>query len=57
MREPLGDETIYQIEFADYRLLAKTPPRQVYHLGDQVGLRLNTRRVHLFDKISGKRLN
>ena len=57
VREPLGDETVYNIDLGDYHLLAKTPPRQVYHPGDQVGLRLNKRRVHLFDKSSGKRLN
>jgi multiple sugar transport system ATP-binding protein len=57
VREPLGDETIYQIAPGDYHLVAKTPPRQVYRPGDQVGLVFNHSKVHLFDPDSGQRVN
>ncbi len=57
VREPLGDETIYEVDLGDYRLLAKTPPRQIYKPGDQVGLVLNRLRVHVFDKPTGQRVN
>lgn len=57
VREPLGDETIYEIDLDDYRLLAKTPPRQVYRPGDRVGLVVNRQRVHVFDKPTGQRVN
>jgi multiple sugar transport system ATP-binding protein len=57
VREPLGDETIYQIDLGDYRLLAKTPPRQLFRPGDRVGLLINRSRIHLFDSASGQRVN
>jgi ABC-type sugar transport system ATPase subunit len=58
VREPLGDETIYEVEIAeDYRLLAKTPPRQMYRPGDRVGLVINHQRIHVFDKSTGQRVN
>jgi ABC-type sugar transport system ATPase subunit len=57
VREPLGDETIYQIELGNYRLLAKTPPRQIYRSGDQVGLVFNRDRMHLFYSATGQRVN
>lgn len=57
VREPLGDETIYQIDLDDYRLLAKTPPREMYKPGDLVGLSINRNKMHLFDATSGQRVN
>ena len=57
VREPLGDETIYEIQLEDYRLLAKTPPRQIYHPGDPVGLVFNRSRLHVFDRATEQRVN
>jgi ABC-type sugar transport system ATPase subunit len=57
VREPLGDETLYQITLGDYRLVVKTPPRQMYRPGDRVGLVINRQRIHLFDRVSGQRVN
>lgn len=57
VREPLGDETLYQITLGDYRLVVKTPPRQMYKPGDQVGLVINHQRIHIFDRTTGQRLN
>lgn len=56
VREPLGDETIYQVKIEDFRLLVKTPPRQVYREGASVGVSIDTSRIHLFDAISGQSL-
>jgi multiple sugar transport system ATP-binding protein len=49
VREPLGDETIYQIDIGNRTLLAKTSPRQVFQQGERVGIRIDQTRVHLFD--------
>ena len=57
VREPLGDETIYQIEIDKTRLSVKTPPRQMFRPGDHAQLKINPRRTHLFDAASGQRLN
>jgi multiple sugar transport system ATP-binding protein len=57
VREPLGDETLYQITLGDYRLVVKTPPRQLYKPGDRVGLLVNRQRIHLFDRTTGQRVN
>jgi ABC-type sugar transport system ATPase subunit len=50
VREPLGDETVYQVETQGEPLLVKTPPRQVHQPGEQVGLRIDRNRIHLFDR-------
>jgi ABC-type sugar transport system ATPase subunit len=50
VREPLGDETIYQVETEAGALLVKTPPRIVRQPGDRVGLTIDRRRIHLFDR-------
>ena len=57
VREPLGDETIYDVDIGNYRLSVKTSPRQMYQPGDNVSLSINPRRIHLFDKATGTRLN
>lgn len=49
VREPLGDETIYQIDIGSRTLLAKTSPRQIFHQGERVGIRFDQARIHLFD--------
>jgi ABC-type sugar transport system ATPase subunit len=49
VREPLGDETIYQIDIGKRTLLAKTSPRQMFQQGERVGIRFDQTRIHLFD--------
>jgi multiple sugar transport system ATP-binding protein len=56
VREPLGDETIYQIQIEDFLLLAKTPPRQIFGEGQPVYVSFDQSRVHLFDKTTGYNL-
>lgn len=56
VREPLGDETIYQIQMGEVLLLARTSPRQMYAEGEEVGLKLDRERIHLFDTTTGKQL-
>lgn len=53
VREPLGDETIYQIQLGEVLLLARTTPRQMFAEGEQVGLKLDRERIHLFDSTTG----
>lgn len=54
VREPLGDETVYQVDMDDYHLMVKTPPRQVFKPGENVGLAFNHQRIHLFDRATGQ---
>lgn len=56
VREPLGDETIYQIQIEDFFVLAKTPPRQMFGEGQPVYVTFDQSRIHLFDETSGQNL-
>ncbi len=56
VREPLGDETLYQVQIDDYLLTVKTPPQQVFYPGDAVSLTFDRDRIHLFDAESGRSL-
>ena len=49
VREPLGDETIYTVAVGGVTLVAKAPPRQMHQPGENVGLKIDRARVHLFD--------
>jgi multiple sugar transport system ATP-binding protein len=54
VREPLGDETIYDMDMGHYRLAVKTSPRQIFRQGEQVGVAINSKRIHLFDQATGQ---
>jgi len=54
VREPLGDETIYDMDMGQYRMAVKTPPRQMFRQGEQVGVAINPKRIHLFDRVTGQ---
>lgn len=56
IREPLGDETIYDVDVGGESFLVKTSPRQRYQPGDTVALKFNRERVHLFDHATGRAL-
>ncbi|MGB1289185.1 MAG: ABC transporter ATP-binding protein, partial [Aggregatilineales bacterium] len=49
IREPLGDETIYQVDVGGKRFSVKTPPAIRYDMGDSVHLKIDPARIHLFD--------
>ncbi len=49
LREPLGDETIYRITVGETTFAVTAPPKLVLQTGENVGLTLNTNRIHLFD--------
>ena len=49
LREPLGDETIYRIAVGRTQLSVKAPPKLMLQTGENVGLRINPNRIHLFD--------
>lgn len=56
VREPLGDETIYQVQINAGMLTVKTPPQQIFAPGDAVSLTFDRDRLHLFDAETGRSL-
>jgi multiple sugar transport system ATP-binding protein len=48
-REPLGDETIYEVEVGDNNIFVKTEPTVMLSPGDKVGLNFAQDRIHMFD--------
>jgi sn-glycerol 3-phosphate transport system ATP-binding protein/multiple sugar transport system ATP-binding protein len=54
VREPLGDETIYQVQVGETLLLARANPRTLFAEGARVGLHFDRDRLHLFDAATGK---
>jgi sn-glycerol 3-phosphate transport system ATP-binding protein/multiple sugar transport system ATP-binding protein len=54
VREPLGDETIYEVEVGENILSVKTVPTFVLSPGDRVGLNFDPNRIHLFEAESEK---
>jgi ABC-type sugar transport system ATPase subunit len=56
VREPLGDETVYEVDIEGTSLFVKTSPRQVVDVGAKVGLVIDRERTHLFDAESGDSL-
>jgi ABC-type sugar transport system ATPase subunit len=49
VREPLGDEIIYDLKIGDQMLRAKAPPTLRLNVGDRAGLKFDQTRLHLFD--------
>jgi len=49
--EPLGDEIIYEVDVAGEVLLAKTEPTLRLAPGENVGLRFDRDRLHIFDAV------
>ena len=49
VREPLGDETIYEVEVGHNIILVKTEPTTLFAPGDPVGLNFSEGRMHVFD--------
>lgn len=49
VREPLGDEIIYDVSIGDERFRVKSPPTLRFNVGDRVGLKLDMARAHVFD--------
>ena len=50
VREPLGDETIYDLQVGEQTLQARTPPSLRLAIGQQVPIRLDRRWLRVFDK-------
>jgi ABC-type sugar transport system ATPase subunit len=55
-REPLGDETIYSVVLNGQLILVTTPPTVYFKPGDQVSLRFDRSRIHVFDVATEKAL-
>ncbi len=49
VREPLGDEIIYEVRVGENIIRAKTEPTLLLHPGDKVGLNFAMDRIHVFD--------
>src|SRR5581483_6533342 len=49
LREPLGDEIIYNVQVGNQELRVKSPPTLRLQIGDQVGLKFDQARSHVFD--------
>jgi ABC-type sugar transport system ATPase subunit len=56
LREPLGDETNYRIAVGQTQLSVKAPPKLILKSGDNVALKINPNRVHLFDTLTEQSL-
>jgi multiple sugar transport system ATP-binding protein len=52
--EPLGDRIIYDIRVGQETIKIKTPPTTIFDIGEQVNLKPNMARAHIFDKITTK---
>lgn len=53
--EPLGSETLVHLDAGGQALVARLPGMGGARVGERVGIRLDTRRFHLFDA-AGARL-
>ncbi|MEM7344145.1 MAG: ABC transporter ATP-binding protein [Chloroflexota bacterium] len=49
VREPLGDETVYEVEVGDNAFHVKTEPTRFFEPGQNVGLNFSETRMHIFD--------
>ncbi len=54
VREPLGDEIIYNVRVGASELRVKAPPTQRFDLGERVGLVLDKARTQFFDLTTEK---
>jgi ABC-type sugar transport system ATPase subunit len=56
LREPLGDETIYLVDIGGHHLTVKAEPKLILQPGENVTLKINPQRFHLFDTQSEQSL-
>ncbi|MEM9953063.1 MAG: ABC transporter ATP-binding protein [Chloroflexota bacterium] len=56
LREPLGDETIYRVKVGETIFTVTTSPKIMLTTGETVGLRIDSKRIHLFDTVSEQSL-
>jgi multiple sugar transport system ATP-binding protein len=54
--EPLGADTLVFFEISGFEMVARLPPEAARQTGDRIRLRLDLRRMHLFDPMTGKRI-
>ena len=54
--EPLGADTLVFFEISGLEMVARLPPEAARGTGDRVRLRLDLRRMHLFDPATGTRI-
>jgi ABC-type sugar transport system ATPase subunit len=56
VRELLGDEIIYDVLFGDSEIRVKTEPTLLLEPDENIGLKFNPERVHLFDAVTEKNI-
>jgi ABC-type sugar transport system ATPase subunit len=55
--EPMGREQIVEVRIGEESLRVIAPPTFAGNIGDPVGVRFNTDKLHLFDPSTGERVN
>jgi ABC-type sugar transport system ATPase subunit len=54
--EPLGSDTLVAVDIGGATITCRLPPRSVRRVGEPVALAVDPARIHLFDRVSGRRL-
>jgi ABC-type sugar transport system ATPase subunit len=49
-REPLGDETIYDLQVGEQTLQTRQPPSLRLSIGERLPIRLDRNRLRIYDK-------
>ncbi|HET6317126.1 MAG TPA: TOBE domain-containing protein, partial [Chloroflexota bacterium] len=55
--EPMGREQVVDVRFGESAMWVLAPATYAGQIGDHVGIRVNSERIHVFDPGSGERLN
>jgi len=55
--EPIGREQVVDVRVGEVAMQVLTPPGVNVNIGDQVGVRVDRTRLHVFDTVTGARLN
>jgi ABC-type sugar transport system ATPase subunit len=55
--EPMGREQVVDLRFGESALRVLAPANFNGQIGDRVGVRIHTDRIHIFEPASGDRLN
>jgi ABC-type sugar transport system ATPase subunit len=54
--EPLGPDTLVTVQVGDTEIACRLPPRSVRRAGEAIALTIDPASLHVFDRVSGRRL-
>jgi multiple sugar transport system ATP-binding protein len=54
--EPMGSDTLFEVAWGPHRLMARADPGLVRQEGERIEIFIDTRKVHLFDASTDKRI-